>query len=67
MTELLSRLIAVVAEFGAALLAYLWARDRERGKALEKTLERQNAIREAGDNGPRDQSDAARRLRDGSF
>lgn len=67
MTDVLAKLLGIIAEFGAALLAYLWARDRERGRELEKTLETQNAIREAGRNGPRDQSDAARRLRDGNF
>jgi hypothetical protein len=65
--DLLAKLIGVVADFGAALIAFLWARDRERASALKQTLEKQNAIREAGELGPRDQSDAVERLRDGRF
>jgi hypothetical protein len=67
MTELLAKLIGVVAEFGASLIAFFWARERERASALERTVERQDAIRKAGELGPRDQSDAVERLRDGSF
>lgn len=67
MIDLLARLIGVFAEFGAALIAFLWARERERVAMLEDKVERQNAIREAGNLGPGDQSDAVERLRDGSF
>jgi hypothetical protein len=65
--DLLSRLVGVVGEFGAALMAFLWARDRARGEALARKMEVQNAILEAGRDSPRDQSDATRRLREGNF
>ena len=67
MIELLAKLISVVAEFGASLMAFLWARDRERAEALRQLMERQGAIRKAGELGPRSQSDAVERLRDNTF
>ncbi|MCE9650571.1 MAG: hypothetical protein K8R18_13190 [Parvibaculum sp.] len=67
MIDLFAKFIGVVADFGAALIAFLWARDRERAAMLERTVEVQDAIRKAGELGPRDQSDAVERLRDGSF
>jgi hypothetical protein len=67
MIDLLARLVAVAAEFGASLMAYLWARDRARADALARLMEKQDAIRKAGELGPRTQSHAVERLHDGTF
>tara|TARA_R110002110_G_scaffold24174_10_gene90983 strand:+ start:523 stop:726 length:204 start_codon:yes stop_codon:yes gene_type:complete len=66
-TDLIAKIVGVIAEFGASVMAYLWARDRARAAAIEALREKEHAIREAGDLGPRTQSDAVERLREGRF
>ena len=67
MIDLLAKIVAIVAQFGTALAAYFWAGDRAEAQRLKRELEVRNAIMDAMRGGPRDQSDAARRLRDGTF
>tara|TARA_R110000868_G_scaffold40543_4_gene139799 strand:- start:9594 stop:9797 length:204 start_codon:yes stop_codon:yes gene_type:complete len=66
-TGLITKLADILAQFGTSLMAYLWARDRARAAAIEALREKEHAIREAGDLGPRTQSDAVERLREGRF
>jgi len=66
-TDIIAKLADILAQFGASLMAYLWARDRAHAAALQALREKEHAIREAGDLGPRTQSDAVERLREGIF
>lgn len=67
MIDLIAKIIGFLGEFGAALLAFLLARENGAAKALQKDVETQNAINDALANAPRDQSDTVERLRDGTF
>ncbi len=67
MIDLVAKIIGFLSEFGTALLAYLLARESGAAKVLQKEVETQDAINDALAKAPRDQSDAAGRLRDGSF
>lgn len=67
MIDLLAKLIGVLGEFGAAWLSYLLAKRQGEAAALSGEVEKQNAIGEALAEAPRDQPDALRRLRGGSF
>tara|TARA_R110002074_G_scaffold393784_1_gene580649 strand:+ start:861 stop:1064 length:204 start_codon:yes stop_codon:yes gene_type:complete len=66
-TDLIAKLADILAQFGASLMAYLWARDRARAAAIEALQEKEHAIREAGALGPRNGADAIERLREGRF
>tara|TARA_R110000868_G_scaffold12110_7_gene58715 strand:- start:12469 stop:12672 length:204 start_codon:yes stop_codon:yes gene_type:complete len=65
--ELIAKIAEVLAQFGTSLMAYLWARDRARAAATDALREKEHAIRQAGDLGPRTQSDAIERLHEGRF
>jgi hypothetical protein len=65
--DLIAKIIDLVAGLCSSLIAWNWARERARRQALEALLEKQDAIRKARELGPRTQSDAARRLREGTF
>tara|TARA_R110000824_G_scaffold366730_2_gene555673 strand:- start:210901 stop:211104 length:204 start_codon:yes stop_codon:yes gene_type:complete len=67
MMELVAKIVGVLAEFSSGLLAYLWARERARAAALEALREREHAIRDASERGPRDAADAAQWMREGRF
>ncbi|MGB5949471.1 MAG: hypothetical protein WBG82_09140 [Parvibaculum sp.] len=67
MIGLLEKIVALAAQFASAMTAFLWAGDRAEAARLRRQMEVRNAIEEAMSMGPRDQSDVARRLRDGSF
>lgn len=67
MIDLFAKLAGLLGEFGIGLLGFLLARRSDNAEALRQELERQNAINDALADAPRDQSDAARRLRDGRF
>ncbi len=67
MIDLIAKLVGLLGEFGIGLLGYLLARRNGDAEALRRELEKQKAINDALADAPRNQSDAARRLRDGSF
>ncbi|MDO8289713.1 MAG: hypothetical protein Q7T44_10890 [Parvibaculum sp.] len=67
MIDLVGKLIALLAELGTSVVAYMWARDRARLAALEHLRERDDAIRKAGAAAPRDGAGAIERLRNGTF
>ncbi|HUD52860.1 hypothetical protein [Parvibaculum sp.] len=67
MIDLLAKIVGALAQFGAAFLAFMLARESGAAKAMQKEVERQDAINDALANAPRDQSDAVGRLRDGTF
>lgn len=67
MIDLLAKLVGFLGEFGAAWLSYLLAKRQDEAAALSKEVEQKNAIGEALAEAPRDQSDALRRLRGGTF
>lgn len=67
MIDLIAKLVGLLGEFGVGLFGYLLARRADDAETLAQKLDRQNAINDALASAPRDQSDAARRLRDGTF
>ncbi len=67
MIDLMAKLVGLVTQFGAAVAAFFWAKNRADTKTLSATLEKQNAMLDAVHRGPRDQSDVVERLRDGGF
>lgn len=67
MIDFLSKCLDVLMQALAAIGAYWLAKDRARAEGLSRKLEMQNDIAKAARDGPRDQSDAAGRLRDGTF
>ncbi|HEX7776318.1 MAG TPA: hypothetical protein VF449_07300 [Parvibaculum sp.] len=67
MIDLFAKLVGFLTQFGAAVAAFFWARNSADARTLKSTVEKQNAMLDAARDGPRDQSDAVKRLRDGGF